>query len=59
MISAGAYPSPVEAHSKPTGSGNEACYAAVEVFDETREIALVLGGQEYGRIAVKDILPTT
>ena len=49
----------VEVHSKPTGSGNEACYTAAEVFDETREIALVLSGQEYGRIAVKDILPTS
>ena len=47
----------VEVHSKPTGSGDEACYDAVEIFDETREIVLVLGGQEYGRIAVKDILP--
>jgi Uma2 family endonuclease len=49
----------VEVHSKPTGSGNEACYDAVELFDETREIALVLSGQEYGRIAVKHILPTS
>ena len=49
----------VEVHSKPTGSGDEACYDAVEVFDETREIALVLGGQEYGRIAVRDILPAS
>ena len=49
----------VEVHSKPIGSGDEACYDAAEVFDETREIALVLSGQEYGRIAVKDILPTS
>ncbi|MGO9598704.1 MAG: Uma2 family endonuclease [Isosphaeraceae bacterium] len=49
----------VEVHSKPIGSGDEACYTAVEVFDETREIALVLSGQEYGRIAVKDILPAS
>ena len=49
----------VEVHSKPIGSGDEACYDAAEVFDESREIALVLSGQEYGRIAVKDILPAS
>jgi Uma2 family endonuclease len=49
----------VDVHSQPTGSGDQACYEAVEVFDETREIALVLDGQEYGRIAVKDILPAS
>src|SRR5262245_21584220 len=47
----------VEVHTQPTGPGDEAHYDAVEILDQTRELTVVLDGRDYGRIAVRDILP--
>jgi Uma2 family endonuclease len=44
----------VEVYTKPGPRG----YRSTEIFKEGRSVPVVIGGQEVGRIAVEDILPS-
>ena len=47
----------IEVFRNPVGRGPKAEYQAVEVYDESNIVPVVLAGVEVGRVAVADILP--
>ena len=47
----------IEVYGDPSGRGHSVSYRQAKNFDEGEIIAVVIDGQEVGRIAVNDILP--
>ncbi len=47
----------VEVYCDPYGRGDRAKYRSVTPYREDMEIPVVLGGQDLGRIAVRELLP--
>lgn len=47
----------LEVHTEPTGEGEAAVYSRTQILGPDDEVTLVLDGREFGRFAVKEILP--
>ena len=47
----------IEVYSDPIGRGKLATYRQCQIYGIDAEIPLVIDGREFGRIAVKDLLP--
>ena len=48
----------MEVYSDPSGWGRSASYRQAAIFGEGDAVPVILDGQEFGRIAVSDILPS-
>ena len=47
----------VEVYRDPHGRHGKACYQVVEIHRDDAEVPVVIEGKDFGRIAVKEILP--
>ncbi len=47
----------VEVYGNPAGRGRAAVYRDVQTFGADADVPVVIGGQEVGRVAVRDLLP--
>ena len=48
----------VEVYRQPSGTGSNAAYDSVEIFGNDAAVPVIVGGQEVGRLAVVDLLPS-
>ena len=48
----------VEVYREPGGTGPNAAYGSVEIYGSDAAVPVVIGGHEFGRLAVADLLPS-